>query len=117
MVLAMSPWLISVFHHRTSGKRKTPVILITCIGLLGNVKRQLFQSSNVTRMIKADSNGRSMLSALRKLGNGYFINRLSSKQELRILTRLSERWASASPIEIYASYLHQDFPREKETIP
>ena len=64
-MLAMSPWLIFVFHHRTSGKCKTPVILITCIGLLGNVKRQLFQSSNVARMIKADSNGRSMLSTLR----------------------------------------------------
>ena len=37
------------------------------------------------------------------------------EQKLQILTRLSERWASASPIDIYASS-PQDFPIEKETI-
>ena len=52
-MLAMSSWLVFVFHHRTSGKRKTPFVSIT------------YSDSQS----KANLKGGSMLSALGIFGN------------------------------------------------
>ena len=87
-----------MFHHRTSVKRRTPVI----------------SSTHVTCNRKADPNEHSMLFALCKFGNGYLVAGCYAGVE--VVRRQNDKWAFTSSVKSKPRLMSTNTFWERKTV-